>query len=82
MRSYKRDKYKRIVGKVLLAGKDINLERIRDGLAWHYKYYQNEQTTKDRELYSEAELVARKSKRGLWRDPNPIPPWDWRRGIR
>ena len=78
----KRDKYHRIVGKVLLAGQDINLKQVRDGLAWHYKKYQNEQTASDRKLYSDAEIEARKSKRGLWRDRNPIPPWEWRKGTR
>jgi endonuclease YncB( thermonuclease family) len=38
--------------------------------------------TPDRKLYSEAEIEARKAKRGLWRDPNPVPPWEWRRGTR
>ena len=25
------------------------------------------------------EVDARKAKRGLWSDPNPVPPWEWRR---
>jgi endonuclease YncB( thermonuclease family) len=33
----KRDKYTRIIGKVILDGNDINLEQIKRGLAWHYK---------------------------------------------
>lgn len=32
----KRDKYKRIIGKVLLDGQDICLEQIKAGMAWHY----------------------------------------------
>jgi endonuclease YncB( thermonuclease family) len=78
----KRDRYKRILGKVLISGEDINLKQVEDGLAWHYKKYQREQTATDRELYSEAEIAARKAKRGLWRDPNPIPPWEWRKRTR
>jgi endonuclease YncB( thermonuclease family) len=35
----KRDRYERILGKVLLSGEDMNLEQIRAGLAWHYKKY-------------------------------------------
>ena len=40
VQSNKIDKYGRTVGKVLVAGKDANLEQVRAGLAWHYKEYQ------------------------------------------
>jgi len=32
----------------------------------------------DRERYGRAEQEASAKKAGLWRDPNPVPPWDWR----
>jgi len=70
----KRDRYDRILGKVLLSGDDVNLEQVRAGLARHYKKYQNEQTPSDRDLYSEAEDEAIVAGRGLWRDREPIPP--------
>jgi len=75
----KRDRYERILGKVLLGGEGMNLEQIRAGLAWHYKKYQNEQSPKDRELYSMSEIEAREAKRGLWYDPEPVPPWEYRK---
>ena len=68
-----------ILGKVLLDGEDMNLEQIKAGLAWHYKKYQNEQTPTDRKLYSKAEIKAREAKRGLWHDPEPVPPWEYRK---
>jgi endonuclease YncB( thermonuclease family) len=34
----KHDRYRRIVGKVMLDGRDICLEQVRVGMAWHYKY--------------------------------------------
>ena len=74
----KRDRYERILGKVLLSGKEMNLEQIRAGLAWHYKKYQNEQSPADRELYSMTEIEAREARRGLWHDPEPVPPWEYR----
>jgi endonuclease YncB( thermonuclease family) len=40
----KRDRYGRIVGEVSINGRDICLEQIKAGMAWHYKYYQSEQT--------------------------------------
>ena len=74
-----RDRGKLIIGKVNLNGKDINLEHIVSGMAWHYKEYQGEQSRADQLLYSEAEVDARSAKRGLWREPNPLPPWDYRK---
>ena len=76
---YKRDRYQRILGKVLVDGQDANLEQIRAGLAWHYKQYGKDQQPVDRRLYAEAEEAARLKGVGLWRDPAPIPPWDFRR---
>ncbi len=74
----KLDRYQRILGKVLLGGEDVNLEQVEAGLAWHYKKYQGEQSPSDRVKYSDAELEARRRKIGLWHDPNPMPPWDYR----
>ena len=51
----KRDRYKRIVGKVLLDGQDLNLEQIKACLEWHFKRYQGEQSVADRNVYAEAE---------------------------
>jgi endonuclease YncB( thermonuclease family) len=78
----KRDRYEWILGKVLLSGDDVNLEQVRAGLAWHYKKYQGEQTVADRVRYSDAEMDARRHERGLWGDPSPVPPWDYRKAQR
>ena len=77
----KRDRYKRIIGKLLLDGQDINLQQVRDGYAWHYKYYQKDQTKRDRMIYSKAEDDARQIKSGLWSAPS-IPPWEFRRNAK
>jgi len=74
----KRDRYRRIVGHVFVSGRDAGLEQIRAGMAWHYRRYQAEQAADDRERYAAAESEALAARRGLWRDPDPIPPWDWR----
>lgn len=74
----KRDKYKRELGKLVLDGKDINLEQVRAGYAWHYKKYMRDQSAVDRENYARSEEEARTSRLGLWRDENPEPPWDFR----
>ncbi len=75
----KRDRYGRIVGKVLLDGIDVCLEQVKAEFAWHYKKYQHEQSAEDRELYAEAEHQARTGGLGLWRENNPNPPWEHRR---
>jgi endonuclease YncB( thermonuclease family)/methylphosphotriester-DNA--protein-cysteine methyltransferase len=72
------DKYRRTVGKVLLDGKDVNIEQIKAGLAWHYKKYANEQPLEDQQTYAAAEAEAKAARRGLWQDPNPTPPGEWR----
>ena len=75
----KRDRYGRIVGKVLLDGIDMCLEQVKAGFAWHYKKYQHEQSAEDQRLYADAENQAREGRLGLWRENNPIPPWEHRR---
>ena len=75
----KLDRYQKIIGKIQLSGEYINLEQISSGMAWHYKKYQGEQSQVDRIKYSEAEVDARNTKRGLWHDSEPIPPWDYRK---
>jgi micrococcal nuclease len=55
------------------AGVDINLQTVKKGLAWHYRKY-----SKSPEL-SKAEAEAKASKKGLWADPNPTAPWDFRK---
>lgn len=74
----KQDKYGRTVGKILVDGKDANLQQIKAGLAWHYKKYQKEQSVEDRLTYAQAEEQALTEKQGLWIDPDPTPPWNWR----
>ena len=76
----KKDRYGRDVGKVLVDGVDINLKQVQRGLAWHYKAYQREQSADDRQLYDLTEREAKAAQRGLWRDANPVAPWEFRKG--
>ncbi len=77
----KHDRYGRMVGQVRLEGKDICLEQIKRGMAWHYKQYQREQVEGDRSLYSASESTARELKIGLWHDETPIEPSSFRRNV-
>ena len=76
----KTDKYGRSIAVIFLDGRDVNLEQVRAGMAWHYKQYQAEQSETERLTYAQAEDTARYSKRGLWVDADPMPPWVWRHG--
>lgn len=75
------DRYGRTVAVVTLPdGRNLNEEIIRAGLAWVYVKY-----CKDRPMcarWDQQQAIARQARIGLWHDPNPIPPWDWRRGNR
>jgi endonuclease YncB( thermonuclease family) len=66
------DKYGREVGNVFVGQALSNEELVRAGLAWHYKQYSKDATL------AALEVEARSGKRGLWADPNPIPPWEFR----
>ncbi len=70
------DRYGRIEGRVYVDGVDVNRELVAGGVAWVYRKYSN-----DADLL-ELEADARQKGLGLWADPNPIPPWEWRRGRR
>lgn len=76
------NRQKRIVGQVLISNRDVNLQMISAGLAWWFAAFQREQLPADRRIYSDAEASARQQRAGLWADPDPVPPWDWRRGQR
>lgn len=75
----KKDRYGRVVGKVLVNGMDANLAQVQRGMAWHYKAYEGEQPLVDREVYANAENEAMAARRGLWADADPLPPWEYRR---
>jgi micrococcal nuclease len=54
-------------------GSELNLELLKAGLAWHLKSHS------DRKDYAQADEKARRAGIGLWADPDPTPPWEWRR---
>jgi len=66
------DRYGRIVGTVFLGEKNLNKKLLPAGLAWHYKKY-----SRDPEI-AKLEFGARSAKQGLWPEPNPVLPREWR----
>ncbi|GAB3539578.1 hypothetical protein GCM10027443_36290 [Pontibacter brevis] len=71
---HNKDRYGRTVGTIMLPdGRNLNEELVKNGFAWHYKAY-----SKDTRL-ANLEADAKRFKRGLWQDPNPVAPWDFRK---
>jgi endonuclease YncB( thermonuclease family) len=71
-----KDRYGRSVGKITVNGTDVNAELVKQGMAWVYRKYTN-----DQKLYA-LEAEAKQAKRGLWSSEHPIEPWLWRKGKR
>ncbi|MBL4663950.1 MAG: thermonuclease family protein [Flavobacteriaceae bacterium] len=73
IKKLKSDRYRRYIA-IVFYGDSINLNQqlVKNGLAWDYVKY-----SKDT-LLKEYQKNARLMKLGLWRDKNPIAPWDWR----
>ncbi|WP_409050459.1 thermonuclease family protein [Variovorax sp. 3319] len=81
------DRYGRSVCKVMVApasapaGRktlDVGLAMVTLGMAWWYRAYSREQTAEERGQYEFAEFEAKAKRVGLWRDEDPMPPWNWR----
>ena len=48
-------------------------------MCWWYRKYAGEQSPVGQNLYEVAEAKAKEERKGLWSDPDPVPPWQWRR---
>jgi len=66
------DRYGRTVARVYVDGRDVSLELLKAGFAWHFKRYSADP------ILAQAEIDARNAKSGLWADPHAIAPWDFR----
>ena len=74
IQAYDQDKYGRTIGGVILDdGRNLSQELVKAGYAWWYRKYAPGNT-----VLEKLETVAREAKTGLWSDPHPIPPWDFR----
>jgi len=73
------DQYQRAVAVIRYGGRDINREMVSEGMAWAYRQYLAGPYASE---YIGSEDVARTRHKGLWRDPNPQPPWEFRQTLR
>jgi len=67
-----KDPYQRTIARLFISYQDINYLMIKEGFAWHYKYFNNEKKL------AKAERYAQKRKKGLWQENNPQSPWNYR----
>ena len=55
-------------------GRMLNRELVREGACWWYQKYAPGDT-----VLEGLEKYAREERKGLWADPQPVPPWEWRK---
>jgi hypothetical protein len=67
-----RDQHGRLLGTLRLADRDLNREMVAEGWAWAFTGF-----AENDDLIA-AESAARRGRRGLWADPQPQPPRQWR----
>jgi endonuclease YncB( thermonuclease family) len=53
---------------------NVNQELVKQGWCWWYRKYVPGDTVLER-----LENEAREERKGLWVDPQPVPPWEWRK---
>jgi micrococcal nuclease len=72
------DQYQRAVAIIRYNGRDINRDMVAEGMAWAYRQYLSGPYASE---YGKAEENARAHHRGLWREANPLPPWEFRHAL-
>jgi len=68
------DRYGRTVAWIYVDGANVNHEIVKAGMGWWYRKY-----APDDKILEKLEERAKQDRIGLWADPNPIPPWEWRK---
>jgi endonuclease YncB( thermonuclease family) len=69
-----KDRNRRLIADVILSdGGNLGEELVQAGYAWWFRRY----APKDQRL-ERMESEARRKRTGLWADPRPVPPWEWR----
>jgi micrococcal nuclease len=67
------DRYGRNVARVWRGDVDVNLQQVQAGMAWVYRDYAHDVH------YVQEEQRSQQANEGLWQDPHPQAPWEWRR---
>lgn len=75
----KKDSYGRLLGKLMVDGRDCNYNQVVNGAAWWYEEFSNEQDAIDRQKYNLAQNYAKSTKLGLWGAGDTTKPSEWRK---
>jgi endonuclease YncB( thermonuclease family) len=78
LHTHGQDRYGRTLAVIYVNGIDANLEQVRSGMAWCYTRYLSEAGADLQASYRQAETEGWEQQRGLWSEPDPIPPWEYR----
>ncbi|KAF3327418.1 nuclease CAN2 [Carex littledalei] len=70
---YEKDRYDRLVGDVYCNGIFVQEKLLRKGCAWHYDHFDK------RPSFAQWQKEARNAGRGLWANPNPVEPWEFKK---
>ena len=73
---FRKDRNGRWIADSFLGQTSLSAAMIREGMAWHFKKYSSDTTL------AQLEQQARQKKIGLWSDPAPVAPWEYRAGRR
>jgi len=68
-----KDRYGRWIGHLSASGSDMNRQMVATGNAWHYVDYSTDASL------AALQSQAQSQRLGLWAQPNPIPPWTFRK---
>ncbi len=75
LHTHGKDKYGLALADVLLLdGTNVNHALVKEGWRWWYRKYAPGDTVQE-----VLEKEAREGRKGLWADPQPVPPWEWRK---
>ena len=75
VKGVERDKYGRLIAVVYQGANCINGELVKNGGAWVYERYCKKKICRQ---WKNLESAAKRDNRGLWKESNPLPPWEWR----
>ncbi|MDB5999503.1 MAG: hypothetical protein JWP52_1202 [Rhizobacter sp.] len=66
------DRYERLLGTVTLDGRDVSAAMVREGWAWSG-------SSRRGGVYAVEQRQAQNERRGLFSEPNALPPWQFRK---
>ena len=71
------DQYDRILAVVYADARNVNMQMVIEGMAWHYAHY-----APDEKNLEAAQRAAKLSRKGLWQAPSPVNPYEFRKANR